>query len=82
MSEDETIISYNPTNKLWPRELRLVLSRTPDNGYWWVANGAGNESADAAVNAVNLRPGGYRSRGYASREAAIRAAKRAGWTLR
>lgn len=71
---------YRTKNPTWPAILKIRLINN-DAGYWWTADGAGNESMDATINAQAAKPGSDRKTGYATRASAIRAAIKAGWTV-
>lgn len=68
------------TNPAWTSILKIRLVWN-DAGYWWTADGAGNESKDAVIDANALRPGGDRRTGYATVVAACRQATKEGWKV-
>ena len=79
---DNIIAIYHPTNQAWPDNLRIRLvcvssDQSKPSRYMWTANGAGNCTKDATINAANIAP----KRSYSTRHAAIAAARRAGWIV-
>lgn len=78
-----TTATYHPRNPHWPATLRirLVAAILPDKpsqlGYAWTATDAGNGDKDATVNAAAIAP----KRVYTTRDAAIAAAEKDGWTV-
>ena len=78
-----TTATYHPTNANWPAVLRIrlvvaVLPAKPYQlGYAWTATDAGNGDKDATINAASLAP----KRVYTTRNAAIAAAEKDGWTV-
>lgn len=79
---DNIIAVYHPTNPIWPDKIRIRLVRVSSDQskpsrYMWTANGAGNCTKDATINANNIAP----KRSYSTRRAAIAAARRAGWMV-
>ena len=81
MSTD-IIATYHPSNPVWPDTLRIRLvcvsfPSRPAGQYMWTANGAGNCTFDAAINASAMAP----RQAYATRRGAIAAAERRGWIV-
>ncbi len=80
-AENITAVMY-PTNPNWQSELKIRLavssgqSEQPSR-YIWTADGAGNGSKDATINAAAMAP----QQAYATRYTAITAAKRKGWEV-
>ena len=80
---DNIIAIYHPTNPVWPATLRIRLvcvsgsDQSKPSRYMWTANGAGNGTKDATINAAAMAP----KRSYSTRHAAIAAAKRRGWMV-
>lgn len=83
MSDIITTATYHPRNQHWPATLRIrmvaaMLPAKPHQlGYAWTAVDAGNADKDATINAAAIAP----KRVYATRNAAIAAAERQGWTV-
>ena len=79
---DNIIAIYHPKSQAWPGNLRIRLvcvssDQSKPSRYMWTANGAGNCTKDATINAANIAP----KRSYSTRRAAIAAARRAGWIV-
>lgn len=78
-----TTATYKPSNPHWPSVLRIRLvaailpSKPHQLGYIWTATDAGNGNKDATINAASLAP----KRVYVTRDAAIAAAEKQGWTV-
>ena len=74
------IATRTTTNPAWTSVLKIRLVWN-DAGYWWTADGAGNESKDAVIDANALRPGQNRKAGYSTVVAACRQATKEGWNV-
>lgn len=83
MSDAIITATYKPSNPHWPATLRIRLvaamlpSKPSQLGYVWTAVDAGNGDKDATVNAAAIAP----KRVYTTRDAAIAAAEKGGWTV-
>jgi len=81
---DNIIAIYHPTNPAWPATLRVRLvcvsgsDQSEPSRYMWTADGAGNGTKDATINAAAMAP----RQAYATRRGAIAAAERRGWVVR
>ncbi len=83
MSDAIITATYKPNNPLWPAGLRirLVAAMLPAKphqlGYAWTGINADNGDKDATINACTIAP----KQVYTTRDAAIAAAEKAGWTV-
>ena len=82
MSTD-IIAIYRPVNPVWPDILRVrlvcvSLNQSEPSRYMWTADGAGNGTKDATINAAAMAP----RQAYSTRRGAITAAERRGWVVR
>ena len=82
MSTENITAIKRTINPVWPATLRIRLvcvssDQSKPSRYMWTANGAGNGTKDATINAAAMAP----QQAYSTRHAAIAAAKRRGWMV-